>query len=61
VQAWQRRLTPPWGKVAGGCHLDRPIGEDLERAGFELTEVERFYGAGPKTFAFFYLGRARAG
>jgi ubiquinone/menaquinone biosynthesis C-methylase UbiE len=58
VQRWQHRLTPPWGRAAGGCHLDRPIDELLAGAGLEVADVERFYGTGPKPFAFFYLGRA---
>ena len=60
VSAWQHRLTPGWRRLAGGCHLDRPIDELLERSGFVLEDVHRFYGTGPKTFAYFYLGRARA-
>lgn len=58
VQRWQHRITPVWKKAAGGCHLDRPIQEQLETAGLEVTEIERFFGTGPKPFAFFYLGYA---
>jgi len=58
VQRWQRRITPVWSRAAGGCHLDRPIQELLEGAGLEVTEIERFFGTGPKPFAFFYLGHA---
>ena len=25
VRRWQHRLTPMWRRLAGGCHLDRPI------------------------------------
>ena len=58
VETWQHRLTPVWSRVAGGCHLDRPIAAHLERAGFTLVDVERFYGMRPRTFAYFYRGRA---
>jgi ubiquinone/menaquinone biosynthesis C-methylase UbiE len=58
VQRWQHRITPLWSRAAGGCHLDRPIQELLEDAGLEVTEVERFFGTGPKPFTFFYLGHA---
>lgn len=58
VQRWQHRVTPLWSRVAGGCHLDRPIQERLEGAGLEVTRMERFFGTGPRPFAFFYLGRA---
>ena len=58
VQRWQHRITPLWSRAAGGCHLDRPIQDQLVDAGFEVREIERFYGTGPKAFAFFYLGQA---
>lgn len=58
VRRWQRRLNPLQRRVAGGCHLDRPVDTLLEQAGFDLGAVERFYGAGPKPFSFFYLGHA---
>ncbi len=58
VQRWQHRITPVWSRAAGGCHLDRPIQELVEAAGLDVTEVERFFGTGPKPFAFFYLGHA---
>ena len=58
VQRWQHRITPVWKRAAGGCHLDRPIQEQLEAAGLEVAEIERFFGTGPKPFAFFYLGHA---
>ncbi|MFP5253586.1 MAG: class I SAM-dependent methyltransferase [Actinomycetes bacterium] len=58
VQRWQQRITPLWSRAAGGCHLDRPIQDLLEGAGLEVTEIERFFGIGPKPFTFFYLGHA---
>jgi ubiquinone/menaquinone biosynthesis C-methylase UbiE len=33
-------LTPPWVRLAGGCHPNRRTLETIERAGFELTEIE---------------------
>ena len=33
VQAWQDRLTPYWRKLAGGCHLNRPVDRLIEAAG----------------------------
>lgn len=58
VERWQHRLTPVQRRVAGGCHLDRPIAERVEGAGFVVDE-EQFYAKGPKAFSFIYLGRAR--
>jgi hypothetical protein len=41
VERWQRRLTPLWRAVAGGCHLDRRTAETIERAGFRFERMER--------------------
>jgi ubiquinone/menaquinone biosynthesis C-methylase UbiE len=58
VRRWQERLTPAWRRVAGGCHLDRPIDALIAGAGFALTRVERSYGEGPRPFAYLYRGIA---
>ena len=60
VQNWQHRLTPLWKKVGGGCHLNRPIRELIQRAGFEITRLETGYANGPRPLAFFYEGSARS-
>jgi SAM-dependent methyltransferase len=61
VARWQHRLTPVQRRVAGGCHLDRPIVDAVERAGFRVEQVECSYGDGPKPFWCLYLGSAAAG
>ena len=37
VRKWQDRLNPVWKKIVGGCHLNRPITELIEVAGFHLS------------------------
>jgi ubiquinone/menaquinone biosynthesis C-methylase UbiE len=59
VRRWQRRLTPWWKRVAGGCHLDRPISELVGSAGFEIAQVETSYMPGLKPMTFMYEGSAR--
>ncbi len=60
VARWQRRLTPLWRRLAGGCHLDRPIAERLGRAGFRLERLETGkLVPGPRLAAWTYLGLAR--
>lgn len=59
VAQWQRRLTPLWGFVSGGCHLDRKIDELIQAAGFELEALDRNYAQGPRLFTYFYQGCAR--
>jgi SAM-dependent methyltransferase len=61
VRAWQDRLTPLWRRIAGGCHLNRPIDRLIEGAGLDLTELETGYLVeGPRLLTFHYRGRARA-
>jgi ubiquinone/menaquinone biosynthesis C-methylase UbiE len=62
VQRWQRRMEPIQKRLAGGCHLTRPIVAVITGAGFTITEVDEFYGSGaPKFGAAFSLGGARSG
>jgi hypothetical protein len=60
IRRWQARLTPCWKRIAGGCHLDRPIPEYIEEAGFRITEMESAYLRGvPRIAGFNYWGTAR--
>lgn len=60
VARWQRRLTPLWRRLAGGCHLDRPIAERLAAAGFRLERLDTGkLMPGPRLAAWTYLGLAR--
>ena len=59
VTRWQDRLTPIWKRVAGGCHLNRPMRELLERAGFEIESVKTGYVQGPRPMTYLYEGSAR--
>jgi SAM-dependent methyltransferase len=61
VAAWQHRLRPLQLRLGGGCHLDRPIADLVERAGFRIGHLETFYAARPKPFGYLYLGWAAAG
>jgi ubiquinone/menaquinone biosynthesis C-methylase UbiE len=59
ISKWQRRLTPLWTPVSGGCHLDRPIARLIENAGFEMEALKTGYMNGPKLATFLYEGIAR--
>lgn len=61
VVRWQDRLTPLWRKVSGGCHLNRPIDQLLAQGGFQVSEMERGYMAGPRIGSYLYRGIARPG
>lgn len=58
VRAWQRRMTPAWAKIAGGCHLDRDIPALLRAAGFRLPDLQSLYLPGPRPLVFNYWGTA---
>ena len=51
VRRWQRRLEPVQYRLAGGCHLTRPIVDLLTDAGFTVGEVDVFYEQGAPKFA----------
>ncbi len=61
VQKWQHRLTPLWRRLSGGCHLDRPISEIIEAAGFRIHRLQTGYLPGPKIMTFLYEGNAQPG
>ena len=59
VARWQARIEPLWKPLAGGCHLTRPIADFIEKAGFEVERLDRYYFEGdPKPFGFTYEGVA---
>jgi SAM-dependent methyltransferase len=59
VRRWQRRLDPVQQRVAGGCHLTRPVVDLLQAAGFTITELDVFYEPGaPKVLTAQSLGIA---
>jgi ubiquinone/menaquinone biosynthesis C-methylase UbiE len=60
VRRWQDRLTPVWKRVAGGCHLNRPIVQWIEHSGFDVERLETGYIEGPRLLTFTYEGTARA-
>jgi len=58
VATWQDKLTPIWKRGAGGCHLNRKIGELIEAAGFRITELRTCYLPGPRPMTYTYQGLA---
>jgi ubiquinone/menaquinone biosynthesis C-methylase UbiE len=59
VRRWQDRLTPVWKRIAGGCHLNRPIRSLVENSGFEIEKLKAGYMNGPTPMTFMYEGRAK--
>ena len=58
VARWQERLTPLQRRVAGGCHLNRPIDTLIAGADLNLARIDNFYMRGPKVFGYMFEGVA---
>ncbi|MBV7266954.1 class I SAM-dependent methyltransferase [Erythrobacter ani] len=43
IAKWQDRIEPVWKRLAGGCHLTRPIGSAFRGAGFEVEPLGQGY------------------
>ena len=58
VARWQDRLTPLQRRIAGGCHLNRPIGDMIAGSGLEMTSLDNYSLPGPAPFTYMYEGTA---
>jgi len=47
VRKWQGRIEPVWRRMAGGCHLTRPVTSAIAEGGFDTHEAGERYA--PKT------------
>jgi ubiquinone/menaquinone biosynthesis C-methylase UbiE len=59
IAGWQDRLTPLQRRVAGGCHLNRPIDQLVLSSGLELSRLENYYAKGLRAFGYMFEGVAR--
>lgn len=61
VSRWQDRINPLWGKIAGGCNLNRDIAALIRGAGFIFDELDAGYlpGVPLRAAGYHYSGRAR--
>jgi len=59
VHKWQNRLDGIWGKIAGGCHLNRDIPMILSDGGFKVKALDEMYlPKSPRFASFNYWGTA---
>jgi ubiquinone/menaquinone biosynthesis C-methylase UbiE len=54
----QNLLTPLQRRLAGGCHLNRPIDRLLRESGLELTRLDNYYLRRPRSFGYMFEGVA---
>ena len=43
IRKWQKRINPFWGKIAGGCNINRNIPLLIQESGFDIVEMEEMY------------------
>ena len=59
IAKWQSRIDAIWGKLAGGCHLNRDIPSLLEDSGYKIIELDQMYlPSTPKVAGYNYWGFA---
>jgi len=58
VARWQDRLTPVQRRLAGGCHLGRPIGQLIAASGLKVLRMDNYYLQGPRALGYTFEGRA---
>jgi ubiquinone/menaquinone biosynthesis C-methylase UbiE len=59
IRSWQKRLTPLWKHLAGGCHLDRDIPQLITENGMRIMDLEAKYISSWRIPSFTYMGRAK--
>tara|TARA_B100000927_G_scaffold285222_2_gene275055 strand:+ start:518 stop:1141 length:624 start_codon:yes stop_codon:yes gene_type:complete len=56
---WQNRINPLWGKLFGGCNINRDIPNILSSSGFNINNLEQMYlPSTPKIVGYNYWGTA---
>ena len=56
---WQNRINPLWGKLFGGCNINRDIPNILSSSGFNINNLEQMYlPSTPKIVGYNYWGSA---
>ena len=61
VARWQRFWDPLWSRMAGGCHIIRPVAAALPAAGLKIDWLETMYLPGtPRIAGWNEWGRALA-
>ena len=58
IVRWQKRLNAVQKRIAGGCHLDVDIPNEIINADFKLDQIKSMYVPGPKFLSFHYWGSA---
>tara|TARA_X000000368_G_C23057040_1_gene724449 strand:- start:5233 stop:5856 length:624 start_codon:yes stop_codon:yes gene_type:complete len=59
VVKWQNRINPIWGKLFGGCSINRNIPNIIQNSGFKINKLNQMYlPSTPKIVGYNYWGHA---
>lgn len=59
IARWQNRLNGVWGRMAGGCRLNRDPASLIREAGFKIERLDQHYASGaPKLTGYMTAGVA---
>ena len=59
ILKWQNRINPLWGKLFGGCNINRDIPKIITSAGFHITNINQMYlPSTPKIVGYNFWGTA---
>ena len=60
IKKWQKRLNSIWGKIAGGCNINRNIPMLIKSSGFKIIEMDEMYlPKTPRIAGYNYWGYAK--
>lgn len=60
IKKWQKRLNSIWGKIAGGCNINRNIPVLIKSSGFKILEMDEMYlPKTPRIAGYNYWGYAK--
>lgn len=59
VHQWQNRFNSAWGRLSGGCNINRDIPALLRAGGFRLEDDNRMYVPGIRALSYNFWGAAR--
>jgi len=59
VHNWQNRLNGAWGRLSGGCNMNRNIPALLREGGFVVEDDNRMYVPGIRALSYNFWGTAR--
>ena len=59
IQKWQNKINPIWGKLFGGCNINRNIPNILLESGLKINRLDEMYlPSTPKIVGYNYWGNA---